>query len=433
MKSWCKAGAVLLGIAFLAAAGPAAALPPATGAIEAGDKAVAGDRYMAGQIVRNEGTVKGDLIFWGQNVSSTGTVEGDVIGVGQGVSVGGATLGNVRVGGATVDLTGRTGRNVTAFGGSVGLARGSVVGGSVTAFGGSIDLNGTIRGRAIVGGRNVVLGGEFFGDVDVNNFDTKGWWSRDPGTSGPSFRDRRPRTKLTVLPGTIIHGALRFRGAEADIQKGARVADFQWIKPSAAQEKETWGAYQYAWKSVRLLFTTGVYFLMGLLLLRLFPVFFTRAAEFASLRPWSAVGRGAVGLLSVIVAVVACVILLVLSLVMSPVFGIMSGLAATAFYGLLLFLAAVPAALWLGGLILKGRPLAYRLGAGVVAIKVGLFILLLLGQVAATGPVFPVLRFLVRFGVVLLGGGALLHALWESCRAAGRGDGPAPDPAKQEE
>jgi hypothetical protein len=162
---------------------------------------------------------------------------------------------------------------------------------------------------------------------------------------------------------------------------------------------------------------------MGLLLLKLFPAFFRRAAEFAAQKPWSAIGRGAIGLISGIAVAIACVILLVLSLIMSPAFGIMSGLAATAFYGLLFFLAAFPAALWLGGLILKERPLAYRLAVGVVVLKVGLFVLMLLGKVPTVGPVFPALGILVRFGVVLLGGGALLHALWESCLAAKRRDG----------
>lgn len=424
MKSWRKTCAVFLGIAILALSGPVLARSSAARAEEAipGDRYVAGDKYVRGQIVRNESTVKGDLIFWGQNISSTGTVEGDVIGVGQDVSLSGSILGNVRVGGSTVKLIGRTGKNVTAFGGAVSLGQGSVVDGSVTAFGGSVDLGGKIKGHSIVGGRNVVLGGEFFGDVDVNSFGKKESRFRDFGMRRPSFRDRRPETRLTVLPGAIIHGTLRFGGSSADIQKGARVTDFQWAKPgTAAPEKQTWGVYWYAWRFVRLLFTTGVYFLMGLLLFRLFPAFFERAAGFAARKPWSSVGHGAIGLFSGIAVAIVCVILLALSLIMSPAFGIMSGVAATAFYGLLFFLAAVPAALWLGGLILKDRSLAYRLGAGLVVLKVGLFALMLLGRVPAVGPVFPVLGFLVRFGVVLLGGGALLRALWESCLAARRG------------
>ncbi len=422
MKKWRRAGMVLLGIAILAASGPALAGPAAIEGAQA-KEVVTGDKYVTGQIIRNESTIKGDLIFWGQNISSTGTVEGDAIGLGQDVSLWGSVLGNVRVGGVSLNLAGRTGKNVTAFGGTINLAQGSVVDGSVTAFGGTIYLDGKIKGHTTVGGPNVVLGGEFFGDVDVSDFGGNRPRFRDPWMSRSPFHNRRTKAKLTVLPGAIVHGTLRFHGSNADIQKGAHIADFQWSKPDAAPERETWGIQWYVWRFVRLLFTTGVYFLMGLLLLNLFPAFFRRAADFASRKPWSAVGSGAIGLFLGIAVVIACVVLLVMSLIMSPMFGIMSGMTATAFYGLLFFLAAVPAALWLGGLILKKRPSAYRLAAGLVALRVGLFLLMLLGRVPAIGPVFPALGFLVRFGVLLLGGGALLHALWESCRTARRADG----------
>jgi hypothetical protein len=423
MKNWRKARVIFLGIILLAVSGPALARSSGIEVIQA-KEVVPGDRFATGQIITNEGIIKGDLIVGGQNISSTGTVEGDVIGAGQDVSLSGNVLGNVRVGGATISLTGQAGKNVTLFGGAISLARSSVVNGSVTAFGGSISLDGKIKGRTLVGGRNVVLGGEFFGDVDVNNFAMRGPRFRDFGMSRFRFRDRHPEAKLIVLPGTIIHGVLRFRGASADIQKGAQVADFQWIKPEiAAPERHKSGIYWYVWKSVRLLFTTAVYFLMSLLLLKLFPAFFGRSAEFAAQKPWSAIGHGVIGLFSGIAVAIACILLLVLSFIMSPAFGIVSGIAATAFYGLFFFLAIVPAALWLGGLMFKERSLAYRLGAGVIALNVGLFILAMLGTVSTVGPVFSTLGCLVRFCVVLLGGGALLRALWEGCAAAKRGHG----------
>jgi hypothetical protein len=422
MKSWREVRVVLLGFILLAMSGPALARPSGIDVVGAKD-VVVGDKFATGQIITNEGTIKGDLVFAGQNISSTGTVEGDVIGAGQDISLSGNVLGNVRVAGATVHLTGQTGKNATLFGGAVSLAQSSVVKGSVTAFGSSVALDGKITGRTVVYAGNVVLAGEFFGDVDINSSRARGSRFRGFGMGRSPFHGHHSKARLTVLPGTIIHGALRFRGLSADIQKGAQVTDFQWTKPEIAASAKHWpGVYWYVWKLVRLFFTTAVYFLMGLLLLRLFPAFFTRAAEFAAQKPWNAIGRGVIGLFSGIAVAIACVILIALSLIMSPAFGIVSGIAATAFYALLFFLAAVPAALWLGGLMFRERPPVYRLAAGVVVINGGLFILVMLGGVPAVGPVFRAIAFIVRFAVVLLGGGALLKALWESCVAAKKSD-----------
>ena len=259
-----------------------------------------------------------------------------------------------------------------------------------------------IKGKVVIGGRHVVLNGEFFGDVDVNNF----------GMKEHRFDHASPKATLTVLPGTIIHGTLRCRGSSADIQQGAKVGDIQWVKSTVtASEKQKRELNHYLWKFVRLMVTMAVYFLLGLLLFKLFPAFFGYAFEFVSRKPWNAVGYGLIAVFSTIAAAIACVVLLVMSLVMSPAFGLISGIAVTGFYALLFFLAMVPVALWLGTLILKEKPQAYRFGAGLIILNVGIYVLKMLGGLPAIGPVFPALTLVVKFGVVLLGGGALLHAI----------------------
>ncbi len=218
-----------------------------------------------------------------------------------------------------------------------------------------------------------------------------------------------------MLPGTIIHGTLTFRGANADIQKGAKISDFQWDKSKVtAPDKQKREVYYYLWKFVRLLVTTAVYFLIGLLVFRLFPVFFRRATEFVTEKPWNAIGGGLITVFSTIVVAIVCVVLLIFSLLMSPVFGIVSSITAIGFYALVYFLATIPVALWLGTLVIREKPLAYRFGIGLIMLNAGLFFLMVLGTLPAIGPVFPALAFVVRFGIILLGSGALLHAIRET-------------------
>jgi hypothetical protein len=68
----------------------------------------------------------------------------------------------------------------------------------------------------------------------------------------------------------------------------------------------------------------------------------------------------------------------------------------------------------LGTLVLREKPLAYRFGAGLITLNAGLFFLMVLGTLPVIGPAFPALAFVVKFGVVLLGSGALLRAVRET-------------------
>jgi hypothetical protein len=370
---------------------------------------VLGDKWMAGQIVKNDGTIKGDMVCWGQTISSTGPVEGDIIGAGQNISVTGKVTGNVRAAGATIDLRGEVGKNATLFGNNIDTARGSTINGTLLAVGNRVDVEGKVRGRTTIGARTAILGGEFFGDVEINNFTR-----REPRRHGGGVA-----ATVTVLPGTVIHGTLRFRGSQADIQPGAQVEHFEWKKagivPPSTLKADI---YRSAWRFVRFLFTTAAWFCVGLLFLKLFPSFFNRMVETVSKRPWNSVGYGAVAVFSAIVVLIACIVLLVLSLIMSPGFGLVSAAVAVSFYLTLFFVATIPAALWIGGMLLKERSIAYRLAAGLIVLNFSLFLCALLSKVAVAGVLFSIIQFLARVGVVLLGGGALLYTLKESLAKA---------------
>ena len=414
MKNYVrKIGLLVLGIAFLVILAPGFVSASATVVIP--DKeVVAGDKHVRAQVFRNEGTIKGDLVYWAQNILSKGTIEGDAMGAGQDVNLAGNILGNVRTAGANVNLSGQIGKNVTVFGGAITLARDSVVNGNVTVFGSKINLDGNVKGNVLARGYSIVLSGEFFGNVDINN----------PGRGKQKFDHRPKESKLTVLPGTIIHGTLKFGGANADIQEGAKITDFQWDKSKvAAPDKQKREIFYYLWKFVRLLVTTAFYFLIGLLLFRLFPTFFGRATVFVTDKPWNALGGGLITVFSAIAVAIICIVLLVLSLLMSPAFGIVSSITAIGFYALVFFLATVPVAVWLGTLVLREKTLAYKLGIGLAMLNASLFFLMILGRLPAIGPVFPALAFVLKFGVVLLGGGALLRAIRETYLAVKKEEG----------
>jgi hypothetical protein len=412
VKNFRKAIWLLVTLVFLIGSGLVFAQSSAIVTVQSGE-VITGDKFAGGQIINNEGTIKGDFFFWGQTITSKGIVAGDAIGMGQDVNLSGDVLGNVRAGGGTVTLANKVGKNVNICGGVLNLTTDSVIGGNLIAFSGQINVNGKVKGSTLIGSGNITLNGEFFGDVNVNDFGfdkNKDW---EDGSAS-----------LKVLPGTIIHGKLKFRGGSVDIQKGAQVADFQWVKSKITpRERQTREIYRYIWKFVRLLFTTAVYFLLGLLLLKLFPAVFTGMMEFSARKPWNAIGYGLIALVAIVGAFIAFIILLVMSLIMSPTFGLVFGLTAIAFYIGLFFLATIPAALWLGGLIGKEKwNTAYRFAAGLIILNFGLFGLDVLGKVPVVGPIFPAFSFIIKFGAIMLGSGALLYGIRQLYLITKQGD-----------
>jgi hypothetical protein len=212
-----------------------------------------------------------------------------------------------------------------------------------------------------------------------------------------------------VLPGTVIHGTLKFRGANADIQNGAKINNFDWDKTSSHERQ--WTFASYVWKFFRFVFTTIAYLLLAFLLLKLVPSFSENAARIMHEKPWAAGTWGFLAVISVIAAVIACIVLLILSFLISPAFGIVATLGSAGLYAVLFFVAAIPFSLWLGRLVLRGKSVVFSLGTGLVILNGVLFILKLMTAIPSAGPVFQSLSFLVKFGVIVFGSGAIVIVL----------------------
>lgn len=369
------------------------------------DKVFPKDKFAATQIFRNEGRIKGDLFVWAQTISENGIVEGDLIGGAQDISIPGRIIGNARIAGGTITMAGNVEKNINAFAGTISMTNASVVGGNLYAFAGELNLNGQVKGYTHLGGGKITLGGEFFGDVDINT-----------DFAGHSeMQDKEHEAKLTVLPGTIIHGKLRYAGEKVDFQKGAQVTKFEWIKPvinPAQQLKKQ--INEGIWSFVRLIFTTAAYFFLGLLLIKKFPELLRRAGSYAKEKPFNALGLGLLALLSTIAAMMICIVLLVMSLLMSPAFGLIFGVVSFASYLLLFFLAPLPVVLWLGDRVSKqGMNPASRFGIGLVALNFGIFALELLAKIPFAGVLFGLVAFILMFGTICIGSGAIVRAVFK--------------------
>ncbi len=392
----------LLLLIIFAASGTAFAKQNTEKSVKSGE-VVPRDKFVFAQLFRNEGTIKGDLFFWAQNVSSRGMVTGDIIGGGQEVYLAGKVDGDIRTAGASVTLAGEVRKNVNACGASVTMTKDFSVGGSLIACGRDINIDGRIKGPAMLYGKNIVLNGEFNGDVEVNHI----------GIAAREFDKHDSNASLIVLPGTVIHGKLTFVGKNADVQQGARVGDFKWIKSEVSKSEKVGKEIRtYVWRFVKMVFTTGILFLIGLLLIRAFPAVSGSMDEFSAKKPWSAIAYGLVTMFSTIAAAVTCILLLAMSFFASPAFGLIFGVSSTAAYAMLFYFSAIPAGLLVGKLIAGEKMnIVPRLALGLILLNLTVFILRLLGNVPVIGPLFPGLAFIIRLAAILIGTGALIYAV----------------------
>lgn len=361
------------------------------------------DWFAANQTVKNEGTIKGDMISAAQTLNSSGSIEGDLIGAAGNVGVSGTVLGNVRVAGGNIIFDGKVNKNVNLFGGNVNINPDSLIGGNLLVYGGNVKMEGKVAGYTRLGAGKIILNGEFGGDVDIN-------LEADPkNTDNP--------TTLTILPGTVIHGTLTYKGInQADIREGTNIKEVKWIKPDINQlnkvnRKEVFNF----WHFIKMLIAMAVYFLISLVFYKIFPKLFIHQGNIIQKKPLNIIGTGLIGILTVIAALIIFVLFLAFTVLAArPTAAIALGAVTTAIYVTLFYFSTVPVSIWLGNYILKDMySLPVRFGAGLTIITLCMYSLELLSKIQGIGLIFSIILFTARLAVITIGTGSLMHVLWD--------------------
>lgn len=111
--------------------------------------------YIAGNMVKMQGTVKGDVFCAGQEIEVTGTVEGDIICAGQTVRITGTVQGDVRVAGQDIEIEAAITGSLSAFGENIILKKDASIGRDFTFGASRVVIDGRI-GRDALGGADSV-------------------------------------------------------------------------------------------------------------------------------------------------------------------------------------------------------------------------------------------------------------------------------------
>ena len=329
---------------------------------------VHGDYFAFGPHVEISGTVHGDVYAAGGEVLVDGVVDGDLIVAGGEVRVSGEVTQDVRIAGGTVTLSGKVHRNVTIAGGDVHLTDSSHLKGSAVIGAGNLLLGGSIDGDVRIGAGNVTLSKAIGGDLAVAAPAIRLTSRASVGKNVRYWSDDEPSIDegATVL-GTVTRHPIPevFKGEEA--------------KRGLAGAKLIAGLIS---------FTSTL--LLGLLLLRIYPIFTSRVTLKIQEQPWVVLGLGGALLFGVPLLIALCMV---------SILGIPIGLMLAAMYVVTLYLGRVFVMLWLGQRLLRLVSAPFSTTRAFIA---GLVVYFILSLLPLVGGVITMLTIVIGLGSILM-------------------------------
>jgi len=281
-----------------------------------------GDYFSFGPHVEVSGVVHGDVYAAGGDVLIDGVVEGDLIVAGGEVTVSGHVAQDARVAGGKVTLNGRIDRNASIAGGDVHLTDAARVHGSLLAGAGNVLVGGEIARDARIGAGTVTISDRIGGDLTVAATHIRLTSKASVGRNFRYWSEDEP----SIDEGAVVLGMINRREIPESLKRErfSRGLTGMWI-----------GAEIISFVSTLCL---------GLLLLRVYPVFAPKVASTIHERPWASLGLGGVMLFGVPLLIVLCLV---------TVLGIPIGLMLGAVYGVTLYVGRVFVMLWAGQRVLQ--------------------------------------------------------------------------------
>lgn len=330
------------------------------------------DYFAAGQTVTLSGTVNGDAYLAGGNVIVEGVVNGDLLAAGGVVTVRGKVKNDARLAGGQIVVSSEIGGSLTTAGGTVNLTDSAKIGGSLAAGAGTLSVFAPVGKGANIGAGQVTLGSKFGSDVTM------------------------AIGQLTLTPNTQIAGDLTYWSEQAaQIQEGAQVSGktIHNLPPQKvveeAQPTQFLGFIAGLSLIVKIISLISI-FIVGLVLLKFFPVYTQRTVNVVLKKPGASFF---VGLLTLILTPIIFVILLV------TVVGIPLALIFLVSILFITWLAKIFVSLALGEKILGSVGQKGRRGWALV---LGLIILGILTSIPFVGWIIWLLVVFFGLGAVVL-------------------------------
>ena len=303
-------------------------------------------------------SVPGDVILAGGDASFGGVTGGDYLGAGGKQAITGCIHGSLRAVAGEIHIAAAIDRNATIMAGSVELDSAAIIARNAYIVGGTIQANGTVQEGLLAYGGAITLDGVVGRDVEVTG-----------GT-------------LRVGPHARIAGNLRYRvpAGKVHIDPAAHITGTVTALP-VSNRGALW----------RVFWILG-FLLVGAVVVALFPRFMAEAAEILPEHPGLSALVGLGWSILVPIAIVVAAITVV---------GLPLAFLTAAVYVVVVCVATVPFAIWLGRLLLGARARGGLEGT-LVNFLVGGFFLLVAGIIPVVGGWISLIAGLLGLGTILL-------------------------------
>jgi cytoskeletal protein CcmA (bactofilin family) len=341
-----------------------------------------GDLYLFKDAVVIRGKQDGDLIVFGRELEVTkgGVVTGDINAFTQSVELDGKMGDSVRAMAQNVHLTGVIDGDLVAVGESVVVEKGARITGDLDAKAARVQMDGTVDGDFTATGGEVHLVGKVGGSAELKG------------------------DVIEVDPSAKVHGDLDYTSRNEIEEDAHKVVDGAVNYTHGRSEPKVSGHGFAKWF---VFMCTAL--LTGLVSLAMFR---RSAPEVVAAVRNDGLRSAGIGFISAIVIPVALAISCILIITIpAAILGIFAWL-------MLLYLAQVPVAVFLGEWIL-GR--LGRTAGQFAAVAIGVPVMYLVFAL-------PVIGLLAKFAVIFTGFGAIVMTIW-TARQARRAGVPPPTPA----
>jgi len=326
------------------------------------------DLIIAGGNIKLDGTIEGDLISASRYLVQNGLVTGSLNSAAQNLEILGVVNGSVRGFAQNVNINGQLNQNLIAFCSALNIRSDATIAKDVTAFGGEMTLDGKVGGDLKGSVGTLIITGVVAKDVSIT------------------------ADNITLMPTAQILGNFKYKSEkQAKIESGALVSgETVWTKKELKKENESKNVFST--KSL----ITEMLFLLALMItgIVLFLVCKQNAYQAKKAVGESFLKSMGLGFVFMVCIPIAIIILLI------TVIGIPLAVISLFAYLILVYIAKIPVAAFLGDRIIKalgkeGEP------SLIWSMLLGLVILTVLLNI-------PYLEWLIYFVVLFTGFGAIL-------------------------
>ncbi len=231
-----------------------------------------GDFFATGGSVEISGTVNGDVYLFAEQVIIDGIINGDLLGAVGSIDISGEIQHNCRIVGGQVLISGKVGKNVTLAAGNVQLLSSATIGRNLVAVAGNIDLGANVGYDATIIASNLRISSNIRNDLLAHI------------------------GHLRLTSRGVIGRNLEYRSnSPAWIENGATIGGTTTYHPSFVHElvKGTWiQSLMVGSKIIAILMNFLYTFVIGVILIKIFPKNLESAIYELKKRPFKALTYG---------------------------------------------------------------------------------------------------------------------------------------------